>query len=64
MSGAIRSKAVGLWKPSDECRLTGLQNPSMYLATAFSVYWWDCQSTSQTRSDLRVLKNISIIAFS
>ena len=29
-------KAMGLWKPSDECRLTGLWNPSMYLATAFS----------------------------
>lgn len=23
-SRAFRSKAMGLWKPSDECRLTGL----------------------------------------
>jgi hypothetical protein len=28
-----------LWKPSDECRLTGLLNPSTYLATVFSACW-------------------------
>jgi len=47
---------MGLWKASDECRLTGSKNPSMDLATAFSACWRDCQATFQIRSDLMVLK--------
>ncbi|MBN8629373.1 MAG: hypothetical protein J0L76_00800 [Rhodobacterales bacterium] len=33
---AFRSKALGLWKPSHECRLTGSWNPSMHLEAAVS----------------------------
>lgn len=49
---------MGLWKPVDECLLTGLWNPSMYLAAAFSAWGRDCHATCQTRSDLMVLKKV------
>ena len=39
------SKIIGLWKSRDDTCLTGLWNPSMYLATAFSVCPRDCQTT-------------------
>lgn len=54
----------GLWKPGDECRLTGLQNPSMYLATAFSACRRDCHIVGQMSSDLIVFKKVSAIALS
>jgi hypothetical protein len=47
---------MALWKRSDECRLTGLWNPSLYLATAFSACWRDCQATGQISADSLVLK--------
>ena len=53
-----------LSKPSDECRLTALSNPSMYPATAFAAWWLDCHATGQFGSDLMVPKNGSIIALS
>jgi len=36
----------------------------MYLAMAFSACWRDCHATGQFGSDLMVLKNGSIVAFS
>jgi hypothetical protein len=55
---------MGIWKLSDYCRLTGLQNPSMYLATAFSDYRRDCHATGQITSELTFLKNVSTIELS
>lgn len=55
-SVAFRSNAMALWKRSDECCLTGLWNPSIHLATAFSACWQDCQATGQISSDSMVLK--------
>ena len=40
----------------------GYENPSMYLATAFSACWRDCPATGQISSVLMVLKKVSTIA--
>ena len=61
---AFRSKATGLSKPSDECRLTGLQNPPTYLAMALSACLQVCHATGHMSSDLMVLKKVSTMALS
>jgi hypothetical protein len=71
-SRAFRSKAMGFWKPGDECRVTGVWNPSMSLAMAFSACWRDCRGEAdkgliqwinsllngQMSSELMVLKKV------
>lgn len=59
-----RSNAMGLRKASDECRRTGLQDPSTYPAMAFSACWRVCQATGQISSGLMALKNVSTIELS
>lgn len=45
---------MGLLKAKDECRLTVLQNPSMYLAGALSAWRRVCHTTGQISSVLSV----------